>query len=240
MINEAANRSNKKTAIVSVAMLLLMGLTLCVGVFVLEDRSYYFTATVMMILAMVPFFTAFEQRKPQARELMVVAVMAALAIAGRAAFFMVPQFKPVVAIVVIAAVCLGAESGFLVGALTAFVSNFFFGQGPWTPWQMFCLGLIGFLAGLLFREGVLPRKRLPLCIFGAAAVIIIYGGIMDLASVTMWSPELTPALILTAYAAGLSFNLIHAAGTVVFLLLLAKPIIEKMERIKTKYGLLQK
>ena len=92
---------------------------------------------------MLPFFLVFENRRPQAREVVVIAVMAALAVAGRAAFFMLPQFKPTAAIVIIAGVGLGAEAGFLTGALAGFVSNFFFGQGPWTPWQMFAFGIPG-------------------------------------------------------------------------------------------------
>jgi hypothetical protein len=82
--------------------------------------------------------------------MVIIAVLCGIAVAGRAAFFMLPQFKPVVAIVIIAGASLGAESGFIVGALSGFVSNFIFGQGPWTPWQMFAFGMIGFIAGLLF------------------------------------------------------------------------------------------
>ena len=124
------------------------------GIFFLNDRSDYFIFLCIIILSMLPFFLVFENRRPQAREVVVIAVMAALAVAGRAAFFMLPQFKPTAAIVIIAGVGLGAEAGFLTGALAGFVSNFFFGQGPWTPWQMFAFGIVGFLGGLIFR-----RKR---------------------------------------------------------------------------------
>ena len=137
-------------------------LTMAGGMIFLDDRKYYFISLLLIFYAMVPFFVRFEGRKPQSREVVILAVMVAIGVAGRAAFFMVPQFKPVVAIVVIAGVCLGKESGFLVGAMTAFVSNFIFGQGPWTPWQMFCFGLIGFLAGLLFEKNLVrksPVKR---------------------------------------------------------------------------------
>lgn len=70
---------------------------------------------------MIPFFMVFEKRKPQARELIIIATLSAIAVAGRAAFFMLPNFKPVCAIVIIAGVCFGAESGFLVGAVSGFV-----------------------------------------------------------------------------------------------------------------------
>lgn len=99
----------------------------------------------------IPFFLVFEKKKPQARELVPIAVMAALGVVGRTLFSLIPlpNFKPVSAIVIITAVAFGPETGFLTGALTGFLSNFIFGQGPWTPWQMFCWGMIGFVAGLL-------------------------------------------------------------------------------------------
>src|SRR5690606_9923266 len=118
-------------------------LTIAAGIYLLNDRKYYVISLLIITYSMLPFAMVFEKRKPQARELIVIAVLCAIAVAGRAAFFMVPQFKPVVAIVIIAGITLGAESGFLVGVMTGFVSNFFFGQGPWTPWQMFCFGVIG-------------------------------------------------------------------------------------------------
>ena len=122
---------------------------------------------------MIPFFLLFERRKPRARELIVVAVLIAIAVAGRAAFFMVPQFKPVIAIVIIAAVCFGGETGFLVGAMTGFISNFFFGQGPWTPWQMFCFGIIGFLAGILFHKRQLKTESI--CVSSGIINILFMG-----------------------------------------------------------------
>ena len=116
-----------------------------------EWRLYYLVALLIIVGTMIPFFAVFERRRSQARELVVLATLSALAVAGRVAFFFLPQFKPVCAIVVIAGACFGGESGFLVGAVAGFVSNFFFGQGPYTPWQMFCFGIVGFVAGLLFH-----------------------------------------------------------------------------------------
>ena len=108
---------------------------------------------------MAPFFLIFEGRKPKARELVIIAVLCAIAIAGRAALFMLPQFKPVIAMTIISGVAFGGETGFLVGAMTMLASNVMFSQGPWTPWQMFAVGIIGFFAGVLFRKGWLRRSR---------------------------------------------------------------------------------
>ena len=128
---------------------------------------------------------------------------------------------------------------FITGALTAFVSNMFFGQGPWTPWQMFALGLLGFISGLVFRKDIRTKtQRAILCLYGALSTFFIYGGIMDSAYVLMAGSEPTLAALLAAYASGLPFNLIFAGATVVFLLVLTRPILNKLRRIKKKYGLL--
>ncbi|MPN25592.1 hypothetical protein SDC9_173004 [bioreactor metagenome] len=152
---------------------------------------------------------------------------------------MLPQFKPVVAIVIIAGVAFGGESGFLVGAVTGFVSNIFFGQGPWTPWQMFAFGIIGFLAGVLFRKGILRRNRMALSIFGGLSTFFIYGGIMNPASVFMFQARPVKQMFYLAYIQGIPFDLVHAAATITFLWLISRPMLEKLDRIKTKYGLVE-
>lgn len=202
-------------------------------------RLFYAVSLAIIIMAMVPFFMIFEKRRPQARELVIIATLAAIAVAGRAAFFMIPQFKPVCAIVIIAGVCFGGESGFLVGAVTGLVSNFFYGQGAHTPWQMFCFGVVGFLAGVLFQKGLLSRSRLSLCIYGFFATFFIYGGVMNFSTILTAGLPLNLGTLITVYTAGIPMDLIHAGSTVIFLLVLANPMIEKLERIKTKYGLLE-
>lgn len=186
---------------------------------------------------MIPFIMIYEGRKPQARELIVIAVLCALGVSGRAAFFMLPQFKPVAAIVIISGIGLGAESGFLVGATTMLLSNIMYGQGPWTPWQMFAMGIIGFLSGVFFRKGFLGRDRLAISIFGGIIVFLIYGGIMNPASVIMFQTKINLSMIITSYVMGAAFDLIHASATVFFLLVLGEPMLEKLDRIKVKYGL---
>ncbi|SDE10707.1 energy-coupling factor transport system substrate-specific component [Paenibacillus sp. UNCCL117] len=229
---------SRRTIWSALLILLVIPATIGLGIFVLDDRKYYFISLLIIGYTMIPFALTFEARKPQARELIVIAVLAAIAVAGRGAFFMLPQFKPVAAIVIIAGVCFGAEAGFLVGAAAAFVSNFFFGQGPWTPWQMFGFGIIGFAAGILFKKGWLRKSRLSLCFFGGLATWILYGGLINLSSVLMVASGLSREALLAAYASGFWFDLVHAGATVFFLFLIGGPMIEKLERIKHKYGLL--
>ncbi|HML38398.1 MAG TPA: ATP-binding cassette domain-containing protein, partial [Bacillota bacterium] len=215
-------------------------LTIFMGIYYLDDRKYYFISTLVLLEAILPFVMIFEKRKPQARELLIIAVLCGIAVAGRAAFFWVPQFKPVTAVVMISAVAFGGEAGFLVGAVTALVSNMFFGQGPWTPWQMFAFGFIGLVTGILFKKGVLRSSKYALAIFGGLAAFFIYGGIMNPASVLMYQDHPTAGMFLVAYGLGAPFDLVHAIATVFFLLLAAEPMLEKLERIKIKYGLIEK
>ncbi len=230
----------KRTLWATFLILFLIPLTIYIGVFFLGDTKYYFTSLLIIFETIIPFCMVFELRKPQARELIVISVLCAIAVGGRAAFFMLPQFKPVIAIVIISGVCFGGETGFLVGAVSGFVSNFFFGQGPWTPWQMFAFGVIGFMAGILFRKGFLRKTKASLCIFGFLAAFVIYGGIMNPASVIMYQSKITWKMIVFAYATGVTLDLIHALSTAFILWFISEPMIDKLERIKVKYGLIQR
>ena len=227
----------KRTIAATLLILLLIPLTLFVGVYYFAGRKYYFISLLILLECTLPFFLIFEGRKPQARELVLIAVLVALNVAGRAAFFMLPEFKPVVAMTILAGVAFGGETGFLVGAMTMLASNMFFSQGVWTPWQMFAMGIIGWLAGVLYRKGVLRRDRLSLCIFGVIASTIVYGGIMNPASALMWSNTINWKIILSYYLTGVPVDLVRAMATFVFLWLGAEPMLEKLDRIKTKYGL---
>ena len=227
----------KRTVTATLLILLLIPLTLFVGVYYFAGWKYYFISLLILLECMLPFFLIFEGRKPQARELVLIAVLVALNVAGRAAFFMLPEFKPVVAMTILAGVAFGGETGFLVGAMTMLVSNMLFSQGPWTPWQMFAMGIIGWLAGVLYRKGVLRRGRLSLCIFGVIASTIIYGGIMNPASALMWSNTVNWKIILSYYVTGIPVDLVRAVATFIFLWLGAEPMLEKLDRIKVKYGL---
>ncbi len=230
---------SKRTMASMFLILILIPVTIWIGITLFDDRKYFVISLAIAVYCMLPFFLIFEGRKPQARELLTIAVLVAIAVAGRAAFFMVPSFKPVVAVTIISAVCFGAESGFLVGALSMISSNMLFGQGPWTPWQMFAAGIIGFLAGILFQKGWLKARKISLCIYGFLATVFIYGGIMNPASLVMTSYAITKRNLLAIYMSGLPVDLVHASATVIFLWIASKPMIEKLERIKVKYGMIE-
>ena len=220
--------------------LLLIPLTLCAGLKIDGGRKYMLISFAIIFETMLPFLLFFEGRKPQARELVILSVLSALAIGGRAVFFALPGFKPVAAMVILTGVAFGAEAGFLVGAMTMFCSNVLFGQGPWTPWQMFAMGVMGMLAGVLFRKGILHRERLSLSVFGGLVTFVVYGGIMNPASVLMYQPEPTWEMVITAWVTGVPADAIHALATAIFLWFLSESMLEKLDRVKVKYGLIEK
>jgi uncharacterized membrane protein len=213
-----------------------MPLTAFAGMYLLEDKKYYFISILLIIEAMIPFAVAFERRKASSREIVVISVLCAIAVAGRIAFFMLPLFKPIAAIVIVTGIAFGAETGFLAGALSAFVSNFYFGQGPWTPWQMFALAMTGFLAGLVFHKRKFAKNRVVMCFFGFVAATVVYGPISDLSALAGVNTP-TWAYMLTVWGLGMPFNLVHGLSTAFFLFVIGRALLEKLERIKTKYSL---
>lgn len=231
---------DKRTWIALAIMLVTVPVMLYLSVKIFHGKKYMLFSLLVVFFSMLPFFLIFEGRHPQAREIMVIAVLAAIGVAGRAAFFMVPSFKPIAAIVILAGVSFGGEAGFLVGTMIIMISNMFFGQGPWTPWQMFAYGLIGFLAGILFRKGVLKARRVSLCIYGFLSVFFIFGGIMNPASALMTYGRVTWKILLAYYISGAPVDLVQAVSTVIFLWFLSRPMLEKLERIKRKYGLIER
>jgi uncharacterized membrane protein len=202
----------------------------------LPGRWYLLTSFMVIAEILLPFFLAFEGRRPQARELVLMAVMCALAVAARVVIA-IPNFKAIYGVVMIAGIALGAEPGFLVGAVAAFVSNFFRGQGIWTPWQMLAYGGCGMLMGFLFRKGKLPRKPLVMGILGFALVLCFAGPLLDTCNLFMMPIEMNLQSILAMYGMGFTVNISQSISTFLVLFLLGKPLLGKLDRIKTKYGM---
>ena len=106
------------------------------GALLFRDRQYAWVSLCVTLLSCVPVFLHFERSGADAKRMVLLACMTALSVLGRILFAMIPAFKPVTAMVVITAMYFGSEAGFLTGALSAVISNFYFGQGPWTPFQI--------------------------------------------------------------------------------------------------------
>lgn len=200
------------------------------------NTNYYLVAVVILILSMLPFFVSFEKSRPSARELTLIAGLIAIAVISRAVFYLIPQIKPIGAVVIVCGACLGAKRGYFIGAMSAFLSNFIFGQGIWTPFQMVAMGIVGLAAGLMFNK---KAKRIPMAIAGFVLCFAVYGLIVDLSSVLMMTNDYSMMSVLSIYAAGVPFGLTFGATTAVFLLLFGEAFAKKINRIVMKYGILE-
>lgn len=214
---------------------LLIPATLFMGT-KLPGRSYYITGTAIVIELMLPFFMAFEGRKPQARELVLLAVMCAMAIVGRIAI-PIPNFKAIFAIIMITGIAFGPEAGFMVGAVAAFGSNFFSSQGPYTPWQMFSFGTGGMLAGFFFDRHRLPRKPWIMALFGFLTLVLLIGPILDSMSLFLGFVQLNKETFSVVFLPGLAVNVSQGLCTAAVMLLFGKPLLTMLDRIKRKYGM---
>ncbi|MBQ9746091.1 MAG: ECF transporter S component [Clostridia bacterium] len=225
----------KKNALLKYIILLFaVPAAVALGAFVFDEKMHVFVSLCVAVIACIPFFMSLENGKTSTKKLVMLSAMTALSVAGRYVFAFLPHFKPVTAIVVITGLYLGAESGFLCGALSALVSGFIFGQGPWTPFQMFAWGLIGLLAAVLSKP--LKKSRAALCLFGALSGVL-YSLLLDVAS-TLWQDGFfNLPRYLAMLVSSLPVTATYAVSNAIFLFLLAKPMGEKLERIKTKYGL---
>jgi len=217
----------------------------------LIQNSDLLLAVIFLAVSAAPFYLVFDKKRAQARDLVPIALMAAMSVVGRAAFAVVPlpNFKPVTAIIIITGVAFGPEAGYLTGALTGFISNFLFGQGPWTPWQMFSWGLIGFLAGVLYKTGIFGeigsqaadergkrRKPVELCIFGFFCGVG-YGWVMNLYHIIGYIRPMVWESILVTYATSLLFDVSHGICTALVLWFAAELWVRKLLRVKRKFGL---
>ncbi len=217
-------------------LIVFAAVPLCVaaGSILFSDRRYFVFSLAIALLSILIFFLSFEKRERSAHRLVILSALTALSVAGRFIFAPVPFFKPVTAIVTICGMYLGCEAGFLCGALSAFLSNFLFMQGPWTPFQMFIWGLIGFIAGLLSKQ--LKDNAAILLLYGALSGIT-YSAFMDIWTTVWFDGTINLQRYLASVAAAVPITIIYVLSNIVFLLVLTKPIGRKLERIISKYGI---
>lgn len=231
----------------SLAIMVLL-VPLAVVLFTRLKQSFYLSGLTIIVLTIAAFFLHFESRKPQARELVLLAVLCALAVASRAAFGFVPHFKPMLAIVMLTGIAFGPEAGFLCGAISGFASNFIFGQGPWTPWQMFAYGIGGMLAGLFALCGILKksprawrdggwRDILGLTVFGFLCILLVVGPLLDTS--TFFMAGFSASSPLAVYLAGVPVNCVHGSAVALTMLLFGKPLLDRLRRIQIKYGMME-
>ncbi|MCM1104547.1 MAG: ECF transporter S component [Clostridium sp.] len=220
--------------IISIAALLTGSiLLLVIGAVLFQEKRYAWISFGIAVLACAVMFGSFDRRHTHIRRIVFVSVMTALSVGGRFLFAVLPAFKPMTAVIVMTGVYFGAEAGFLCGAFTAVLSNFYFGQGPWTPFQMVSFGLIGLLAGVLHRP--LKTSRAALVIYGIFAGAF-YSLIMDVWTVLWSQASFEPAMYAAAVLSAAPFTLLYSISNVIFLLLMRRPLGARLQRVITKYG----
>ncbi len=225
---------NKAKLIPTVIILILIPLIIFLGYTLFSGKEYAFIIMAVTILAMIPFFLSFEKGEQDSKKIIIVAVMIALSVISRLIFAVTPGFKPVTAMVIITALYFGPEAGFMTGALTPMISNLYFAQGPWTPFQMLVWGLIGFAAGV-FRKSLL--KNLPFLLLYGGLSGVIYSLLMDVWLILWYEGGFNLIRYQVAVVSALPTMIIYGLSNIIFLLLLKKPLGVKLHRLKTKYGL---
>lgn len=202
------------------------------------DGYYMLSSLFLLVVIMLPFYIRFERKAFVSREIVLVAVLAAIAAVSRVPFSILPSVQPTSFVIIVSAIVFGSETGFMIGATAAIVSNIFLGQGPWTPWQMFSWGMIGFIAGLL-RNTFLMKKLWGRLLYGLF-VGFLFGWIMNFWGLLGFIREATWEAVISYYIASFYFDLSHAISNVIFLLLFSTSWITILKRFKKKYGILDK
>ena len=187
----------------------------------------------LLAIALVAGFAWYERSHPSSKVLALVATLAALAVLGRMAFAPIPSVKPTTDIILLTGYVLGGAPGFAVGAVAAFASNFFFGQGPYTPWQMVGWGLVGLFGAGLARVFGRELGRWALAL-GCGAAGLLYGTFLDLHLWVTYSGHTAGELALLT-GRGVPFNIAHAAGNIAFCLAFGPVLVRALTRFRDRF-----
>ncbi len=204
----------------------------------LPGRGYFVTCALIFAELLVPFLMTFGSRKPRLCEMMTLLVLCALAVIGRVAI-PIPHFKAAYALIMLSGIALGPEYGFMVGAVTAFVGDFFYGIGAYMPIQMAAYGAGGMLAGFIFQGDKSSRKPWITALIGFFTVIVWVGPLLDVGHLLVMGPDLDFVSLLSSLRSGLPVNITQGICTALIMLIFGKPLLEKLERVRLKYGMME-
>lgn len=228
-----------KKSNIALLVVFFLGIPLALYIGGLFSMKGYYVASILILLElMVPFLMVFGGREPQMRELVVIAVWCAIMVVARVAV-PIPHFKPAFAVILLSGIALGPEVGFVVGAAGAFISNFFYGQGDYLPWQMMAYGAGGMLAGFAFMKNRIPQKRWTMAVFGFFAVLLWVGPLLDCSHLFVMVQEVDFSTVTKLLVSGFPVNLTQAISTVLTILLFGRPVLDKIDRMKQKYGMME-
>lgn len=186
----------------------------------------------ILCLALLTFFWRFETTGVSSKQIALIATLATLAAIVRVPFAVIMSLQPTTFVVMISGYVFGSQTGFMVGAVAALVSNFFLGQGPWTPWQMFSWGFCGLLAGFIPSR----HNRFPLLLFAVLSGFCgyLFGWIMNIWHWGGFVYPLNLQTFLATYMASLPFDTLHALGNIAFAVLFGPPFYHILLRYRKK------
>lgn len=219
----------------------LLFVFILIGVFLtlmmlLHNKHYLLFSFMVLLCSILPAYWKFEKQPLKTQTMMFVAILVALAVAGRVPFAALPSIQAASFVIIVGGISMGPELGFVTGSTTALVSNMFMGQGPWTPWQMFAWGLMGLTAGLIGTTKL--RKNLLFMVLFGGAWGFFFGWIMDLWFALQYVSPLSIKGFVLAFANSALFDLYHALSNIVLITLLYQPWEKLFARLDRKYQFL--
>ncbi len=220
----------KKISLIITSLIILVLMILTLQKDIQNSFALLSTLGVLGILFLSYFY--FEKSMLGTKEIAVIATLSAFTALSRIAFAPIPNVKPVTFLVGLSGFVFGPYEGFLIGSTSAFLSNIFFGQGPWTPWQMFSWGLVGIISGIWGRKG----KRVRALKF--SIICFIYGfmfdWIMNFWYVLGFVKPITIQSVIMAYLSGLTFDILHGGGSFIFSIIFYDSFIDVLLRYKRR------
>lgn len=216
----------------------IFGLFLMLIVMTLWFSDQYLLFSLALITTIsAPLFYKVSKEEMSSREIVLIALMGAIAAVSRVPFAALPSMQPTTFIVMVSGVALGPVPGFIVGNLAAIVSNLILGQGPWTPWQMISWGTIGLISGYLANTKIMKNKMWR---SGFGLILgILFSWVMNLWGLLAMGGPFTLPQIFTYYIVSFYFDLAHGISNVIFLWLFYDSFYRSLTRFKIKYGLFQ-
>ncbi|MFA5384382.1 MAG: ECF transporter S component [Eubacteriales bacterium] len=198
-------------AISTISLLIVVG-----AILVLSKQDWGLLSLEIIFIALGFFYWLCEKKPFSAKYLSVIAALSSIAAVSRVPFAAIPGVQPTTFLIISTGLIFGPQAGFLAGSTAAVLSNFFLGQGPWTPWQMFAWGMAGSAAGLL--KNIHPKIGLKGIVLFNFFWGYLFGWIMNLWSWTAFISPLNLSSLITVNAASFWFDTFHALGNAVFCL----------------------
>lgn len=224
----------KYSIILIIGCVVMAAILVYMAIFMNALLSEYaaFLSFILVILIIGLIFAEFEESNLTSKEVALIGILAAITAASRIPFAMLPNIKPCTFLIIVVGLVYGTRAGAMVGALTALVSNFFFGQGPWTAWEMLGWSMVGIVAGMVGRRW--PN-------FGTREVVLLgivlgeaYNLLLDFSSwITFYRAD--PNLFVPTFVAGIPFGILHIIGNVVFAIALSVPVLALFRRFQRRF-----